>query len=131
MIRDMQDSDLREVALNDPAVAFLPHHRSIVIDDKVVAIYGYQTVCPGVGQCWIAVNPRSARYPLAIIRAGRELSRIAIRKFDLHRLQTAVLARDSGMNRMMALLGFTAECVLEKASADGSDVVMYRMFKGE
>ena len=131
MIRDLQDSDLREVALNDPAVAFLPHHRTVVVKDKVVAIYGYQTVCPGVGQCWIAINPRSTRSALPIIRAGRKLSRVAIKKFDLHRLQTAVLARDAGMNRMMTLLGFTAECVLERASADGSDVVMYRMFKGE
>ena len=131
MIRDMQDSDLRVVALNDPAVAFLPQHHSVVVHDKVVAIYGYQSICPGVGQCWIAVNPRSTRSALPIIRAARELSRRAIDELDLHRLQTAVLAGDSVMNRMMALVGFTAECVLEKASADGSDVVMYRMFRGE
>ena len=131
MIRDVQDTDLRQVALTDVAVAHAPYHQSVVVRGNVVAIYGYQTVCPGVGQCWISVNPRSTRSALPIIRAGRELSRRMIVERDLHRLQTVVLAGDATMNRMMHLRGFTPECVMERASAHGDDVVMYRMFKGE
>ena len=101
MIRDMVDADLRFVALVNPATPFLPHFRSVEVDGKVVAIFGYQTVCNGVGQTWVCVNPQSTRHPLAIIRAGKHLAQVAMKKFSLHRLQTAVLASDYRMCRMI------------------------------
>lgn len=130
MIREVMDSDLREIAMVEPGVSDDPHYRTILADGNVVAICGYQTVCPGVGQVWISTNPRSTSHALPIIREGKRLVKLAMDTFHLIRIQTTVLGDDWRMHRIMVLVGFIPESIIQCAGPNGSDLIMYRRLRG-
>ena len=130
MIRGTAPEDFGAVPYIEPQPPFDLEFRTLEIDGQPVAVFGYQTLCPGVGQCWVTASLGAPKYAREIIRASQHMVEEAFRKFNLHRLQTTILFSDLRMWRLMELCGFTAESVLTCGAADRSDLVLFRIVKG-
>ena len=46
-------------------------YRKVVCEGATVAVFGYVTVMPGVGHCWVITASTVPRYVVAIIRGAQ------------------------------------------------------------
>ena len=130
MIRETAPEDFGAVPYIEPQPPFDLEFRTLEIDGQPVAVFGYQTLCSGVGQCWITGSMSAPRHARAVVRASRAMVEEAFEKFGLHRLQTTILVSDRRMWRLMELCGFSAEAILTCGAADKSDLALFRIVKG-
>ena len=93
---------------------------TMLYDGRVIAIFGYIMLWPGVIEVWsfpsIHVKQYSMQYLRTLKRYLDSLSEI----HDIHRLQSTAISDDTH-DRWMKFLGFTCEGLLRQFSADKVD----------
>lgn len=94
--------------------------RTILVNDKVVAILGIYPFWTGVGHVWAMVSDEVIHHPLAFTRLARKLLKEEMIACGYHRVH-AMIGNNYRSLRWARICGLKAETKLEKMLPDGSD----------
>ena len=95
------------------------------LDGQILGSAGIAILWKGVGEAWVWVPDEVVRHPLFFHRSIKTMMAEVKRAKRLVRIQTTVQVRDVTANSWIKRLGFTAEGVMRRFSADGEDAIRY------
>ena len=97
--------------------------KTLIIDNKIIACGGIETLWKGVGEAWLILSEHVFDYRLAVALKCRRMFPAMTR--DYHRVQALVLTSfDKGI-KIVKFLGFKSEGLLEQYGPDKEDYYRY------
>ncbi len=100
---------------------------TIIHDGRILAIFGFFELWPGVCEVFMLPSEYLAKYPAAFARCvKRTIESGAFNSF--HRVQLRAID-DKLHNRFNTFLGFEKEGVLKKYDSQGNDFIMWARVK--
>ena len=91
---------------------------------------GVTIINEGVGAVWSSSTPLASQHARAVVRATRNLIDSAIKKYNLHRVETVVRADNPQLMKWIKLVGFTGESVKHMGCSDKTDLVVFVKLRG-
>jgi len=91
-----------------------------------LAVFGCVILWRGVGEAWSLFAEGARRYPIAMTKGAKSFFDSCVISYNLHRLQITVKTSDKRAVAWARTLGFEAEGVMHKYSADQEDNFMMR-----
>ena len=109
-------------------VAFYGVSSTLFVEGKILAIFGYYELWPGVINIWIFPSKYIYDHKLSYLKLARRYIKHLVRNVQFHRLQTITIA-DETHDKWMWFLGFLKEGTLEKYSPDKVDYNQWAIIK--
>jgi hypothetical protein len=98
---------------------------SIKDGGTTLAVCGLVMPWPRMGELWGVVDLRAAQKPIASVKAFRKAVDFLIKHWNIRRCQCTVKSDLKRGIRMVQLLGFQVEGLLQGYGPDGADHFMY------
>ncbi len=113
-------------------IADTPNPKTIMIDEKPVAIGGISTLWKGVGEGWMIGSQDFKKNMFYICKQVRQYINGQIKAMGLTRLQAVVsVGNDDVFNFAKKFLGMSCEGCLHKYGMDGTDQFMFAKWSKE
>ena len=93
-------------------------------DGEIVASAGFYVLWPGVAEAWMICTPLIFKYPLAFVRAVKEVFKNIDKLSIFTRIQATVRASDKRAVKFLEHLGFHKEGFMARYGPDGTDHFM-------
>jgi len=113
-------------------IADTPNPKTIMIDEKPVAIGGISTLWKGVGEGWMIGSQDLRQHMFYVCKQVRKYIDNQIKVMGITRLQGVVTANNKDVyNFAKKFLGMTYEGYLHRYGMDGSDQLMFAKWSKE
>ena len=133
---NMRESDAKRLAMDprtaDKMIALANMHTggTLFYDGRIVGIFGYYEMWPGVIELWAFPSVYAKRYAMIYLRSVKRYLNGIVESFKPHRVQTCALA-DELHDEWMKFLGLECEIdILRQYSADKQDYRMWSKIYG-
>lgn len=97
---------------------------TLMADGEIVACGGIVRVWQGFGELWVMTGPLVYRYPVALVKAGRLLVRMAC---DYRRIQATCLETTPNGCKLLEKLGLKYEYTMAGAGPNGEPMRLYSL----
>lgn len=101
---------------------------TLIVDDKILACFGYFLIFPGVVQVWLLPSIYLDEHPIIFVRIVKRYIEQTADVFNWHRVQTVTEVNDKH-RRWMKTLGFVEEGVMKKYFNNQDYVMSARYFE--
>ncbi|MCP4537769.1 MAG: hypothetical protein GY832_11550 [Chloroflexi bacterium] len=98
-------------------------------DGGIIFVGGINWYWKGVGEAWVIFHRNAQRHGHRSYRTAKEVLAMLMDKSDYHRVQATARADWPQAVRMLEVMGFHREGLMEKFYPNGADAYMYSMVR--